>query len=346
MNNLVNAAPVLNTIQTQVMNEGDDPKEITLMMSDADGGALDITVTSSNAALVPNAYANINLIDGNETPSGPLATLSVSSGVTKNLILKLTPVAGQSGDSTIKVKVSDGLADAEKSFILAVNEMPSAPVISEVFDLSTNEDAAAEILFSVDDSDTPLDSLKITAASSNTSLVPNGNLVIAGTGASRTLKITPAPNLYGDVKISLSVSDGAYSDSTEFTLTVISVPDAPVITPISSPRITEEGVELKVNVTVSDPDTAIDNVLVKAYVTADLNRVVGDISVSGTGANRIIIITPNNKSGNATIEVTADDGSGETAIASFTLKVNPLIPLPGNGTGDYRDCQSPDYERG
>ena len=48
----------------------------------------------------------------------------------------------------------------------------------------------------------------MTATSSNVALVPDANLVLSGTGADRTLVITPAANQAGTATITVTVSDG------------------------------------------------------------------------------------------------------------------------------------------
>ena len=45
--------------------------------------------------------------------------------------------------------------------------------------------------------------------SSNSTLVPTGNLVLGGSGANRTLTITPAANQNGTATITVEVTDGA-----------------------------------------------------------------------------------------------------------------------------------------
>ena len=69
------------------------------------------------------------------------------------------------------------------------------PTISDINDKTTNEDTATPALsFTVGDAETPAASLTLTATSSNTTLVPAANIVFGGSGASRTVTITPAPN--------------------------------------------------------------------------------------------------------------------------------------------------------
>ncbi len=99
---------------------------------------------------------------------------------------------------------------------------PSAPpTISNVINQTTDEDTAtAPIPFIIGDPDTPVTSLTVTATSSDTTLVPNANIVIAGTDANRTVTITPALNWSGTATITLTVSDGALSSVDTFNVLV------------------------------------------------------------------------------------------------------------------------------
>jgi hypothetical protein len=66
--------------------------------------------------------------------------------------------------------------------------------------------------------------------SSNTALVSAGGIVLGGSGANRTLTLTPAANASGSTVITVSVSDGGNTASTSFTRNVSPVNDAPTIT--------------------------------------------------------------------------------------------------------------------
>ncbi|MCX7047494.1 MAG: DNRLRE domain-containing protein [Candidatus Sumerlaeota bacterium] len=97
----------------------------------------------------------------------------------------------------------------------------SAPTISDVSNMTVNEGAATgAIPFTIGDGETAASSLTLTKASSNTTLVPNANIVFGGSGANRTVTITPAANQSGAATITLTVSDGSLTASDTFVLTV------------------------------------------------------------------------------------------------------------------------------
>jgi len=74
--------------------------------------------------------------------------------------------------------------------------------------------------FTVGDVDSGPASLFISATSSNTTLVPNANLGVEGTGAARGVRATPAANQFGVTTITVSASDGSLTTSTSFVLLV------------------------------------------------------------------------------------------------------------------------------
>ena len=102
------------------------------------------------------------------------------------------------------------------------------PTIAAIADQSGYSDAATSVQFNVGDAESNLDSLIITASSTDSSIVSNSGLVATGSGASRTLTIQPAANASGTTTIAVSVSDGQYVASTTFVFTS-SVRSVPVV---------------------------------------------------------------------------------------------------------------------
>ena len=78
--------------------------------------------------------------------------------------------------------------------------------------------------FTVADDFTAATALAVTASSSNTELVPNDRITLAGTGSTRTLTIMPAAFVSGTATITLTVSDGTFTSDRSFVLTVTPAP--------------------------------------------------------------------------------------------------------------------------
>jgi len=70
--------------------------------------------------------------------------------------------------------------------------------------------------FTVSDVDSPVNSLTVTASSSDQRLLPSSNIFITGTNASRAITVIPNPSYAGTVTVTVTVSDGLTSNSTSF----------------------------------------------------------------------------------------------------------------------------------
>ena len=265
--------------------------------------SLAVTGSSSNTALVPNA----NIVFGG---SGANRTVTV------------TPAANQSGTATITVTVSDGALTASDTFVLTVNAVNDAPTISDIANQTVNEDNATGVLaFIVGDLETAAGSLAVTGSSANTTLVPNANIVFGGSGANRTVTVTPAANQNGTATITVTVSDGALTASDTFVLTVNAVNDAPTISDISNQTIAAGGSVGPLVFTVGDIETALTSLTVSGSSSNATLVPNSNIVLGGSGANRTVTVTPvANLSGVATITVTVSDGA-LTAVDTFMLEV-------------------------
>src|SRR2546428_398398 len=108
---------------------------------------------------------------------------------------------------------------------VGVTASNTAPTITSIANQTINEDTATGALsFTVGDAETAPGSLTVSGSSSNTTLVPNANIVFGGSGANRTVTVTPAANGNGTATITVTVSDGQLSTSTAFQLTVTATP--------------------------------------------------------------------------------------------------------------------------
>jgi YVTN family beta-propeller protein len=117
-----------------------------------------------------------------------------------------------------RYRISYAGGDGNDVTLTVVNEAPS---ISAIAPQTVTENTPLEaIAFTVGDSDGDAAALVVTATSSNQAVVTDANLVIGGSGASRTIAITPNVAARGDSTITLTVSDGADIATTTFVLSV------------------------------------------------------------------------------------------------------------------------------
>ena len=99
------------------------------------------------------------------------------------------------------------------------------PAISDVADQTVDEDTSTAALPVIIGGDLPQ---TLSGTSSNPALVPNANIAFGGSGANRTVTVSPAAHQSGTTTITLTTSNGTLVATDTFTLTVTGVSDAAI----------------------------------------------------------------------------------------------------------------------
>ena len=142
---------------------------------------------------------------------------------------------GTANITTIGTGGARSFSAAQETATITVTPVNDAPTITAIADQSTAEDTpTSAIAFTVGDVETAAGSLTVTGSSSNPTLVPNGNITFGGSGANRTVTVSPAANQSGTTTITVTVSDGSATTPEAFVLTVNAVNDPPTITAIAN----------------------------------------------------------------------------------------------------------------
>jgi hypothetical protein len=309
-----NTAPTISNITDRSVTTGTSTGAIAFTVGDSQTAPANLVVTgtSSNTTLVPNA----NIVLGG---SGANRTVTV------------TPAAGQVGTATITVSVSDGSLTATDTFVLTVNAPANtAPTISNITDRSvTVGTSTGAVAFTIGDTQTAPANLTVTGTSSNTVLVPTANIVFGGSGANRTVTVTPAAGQVGTATITVAVSDGLLSTTDTFVLTVTPAANtAPTISNIANVTINEDGATDTITFTVGDAQTAAGSLVVSATSSNTTLVPNANIVLGGSGSSRTLTVTPvDNRSGSATITVSVSDGTLSTSD-TFVLTVNSVNDAP------------------
>ena len=295
----------------------DTPKAVTFTIGDAESaaGALTLIRGSNNQTLVPTA--NI-----------------VFSGSGASRTATITPAADAIGSATITLTVQDpeGLT-ASSSFLLTVNAVNDAPTITSVTARTTNQDVPVDVSVTVADVDSALNSIAITGSGS-----PGGILSsvtdLTGSGAARTLRITPVLASSGTTTVTLTASDGSASSQTTFSLTVNSASGPNAITlagnaasaPVSLAENTATDTDLGQFVAIDAPGTthALDLV----------NSAGGRFKLGGAGGNRLLVANGTlldfEASATHTIVIIATDltNTSRTRSDAFTINLGNLNEAP------------------
>ncbi len=200
-------------------------------------------VAVNNTLSVPeDGSASVNVILNDSDPDGDelsvilVGTASHGSVSSNSSSVTYSPNANYCGNDSFTYVVSDGRLTDQATVSVSVNCGNDRPTISAIANQNINEDSSTgSIAFTVSDTDNSASSLGISFLSSNTALVQNSasKIVIGGSGSNRTVKVIPQPNTFGTTTITLTVSDGALTASRSFTVSVASVNDVPVVTPLA-----------------------------------------------------------------------------------------------------------------
>ncbi|MGL1937385.1 MAG: fibro-slime domain-containing protein, partial [Fibrobacterales bacterium] len=112
---------------------------------------------------------------------------------------------------------------------LKLSQGITPPTISDPGPQNINEDESLTLTVTVDDNEQTPDQLSLTVVSDTQGLIADGNITVSGTGADRTISITPEDDQFGGpVTITINVSDGTLTAQTSFEVMVVPVNDAPV----------------------------------------------------------------------------------------------------------------------
>jgi hypothetical protein len=306
-------APTLSAIanQTIAVNTGTGPIPFTLSDPVMPLDSLSLSTNSSNTTLVP--LSNI-----------------VLGGSGSNRTVTVAPAAGQTGTSTITVTASDGTNSASSSFVLTVVAPASQVRVETAADGSgtvvpaqninpggsitvyaIGRDAGGNFVTNV-----PADSWSLTNVSGG---VVNSDLVAAADMKSATF----TGHVGGSAAI--HVSSGVLVSTDSGVLTVLSSAP-PVITPIADKTTLVGRSAGPFPITITDADTPV-GALILSGASSDQTLVPNtNIFIYNSGAQSLTVTPAPNRTGTATITLTASDGVNVTSN-SFLLTVIP--PAPG-----------------
>ncbi len=190
----------------------------------------------------------------------------------------------------------------DMSFILNVQSVNDKPILSSIPDQEINEDEVFNIKLMAKDAEG--DELTYGATADN-----NARIKIID----NDLTVIPFPNFYGQINISLAVSDGKSTDESSFILNVKPINDAPIIESIFSKTETKRNqVDLMIDGLDIDGDNLIYSIVGDGGADFDIQ------------SNKVTIKPKDNYKGSTPITITTSDGKS-SIDTSFTL----INPIPG-----------------
>lgn len=315
----VNDAPTISAIDDQYVDQENSTPIIPFTIFDTETPpvSLVLSATSSNPTLVPTN----NIVLGG---AGAGRTVQVS------------PASGRSGSAEITLVVSDGSGGvATEVFTVFVNSVNQPPTLDPIDGIALSEDAPTQTIPLAGISTGAfgeLQTLTVTASSSDPSLIPNPTVSYSSPNFTGSLQITPAANASGSATISVTVNDGQSANNTvtrQFTVIVEPVNDAPTITDIPNQTVNQNTPTGTIPFFIGDVETPLAGMTLAA-TSSDQSLVPNsNIVIGGSGSNRNVRLTPiNGKFGSAVITVTVSDGTGGVNSDSFILNVTAVNAQP------------------
>jgi sugar lactone lactonase YvrE len=197
-----NHAPTIAAIADQTMKEDSAAKSIRCSIADPETPAAWLQLRAQSS--------KTNLIAAEDI---------VLAGSGANRIVTIRPQPNANGVCRITLTVSDGVAQATRSFKVTIAASDDAPAISVIQDQSLDAGfPSAAIPFTVTDVDTSPSHVSVAARSADPDLIPT--IPLRGSGTNRSIQLTPAPDRSGTTTVTLTASDGIKSASRTFKVTV------------------------------------------------------------------------------------------------------------------------------
>ncbi len=231
-------------------------------------------------------------------------------------VLHLAPVANANGDTNLTITVTDshGASDS-KTVTLHILPVNDAPVLDDIALPEINEDSNTTLInLSATDVDAN-DSLTFSAHSLNEAIA-KVNVI------NNKLQIIPMPNAFGDVNITISVTDSqGASDSKTFTLHINPVNDAPhLVLPQDEFNLLEDFNATAIELNATDAD--IND-------TLTFNVSGGDGLINAHVQGNVLHLAPvANANGDTNLTITVTDSHGASDSKTVTLHILPVNDAP------------------
>ncbi len=325
-----NQAPTLDLINDLTINEDASEQVIALTgitAGETDSQTLRISAASSQTGVIPNP----DIIYTSPANTGSL---------------KFTPLADQHGTVQIIVTVEDAGDDGDidetadnglftRTFDVIVTPLNDAPLLNSLNDITIGEDAGEQTVTLAGISPGPNETelVRITAISSNPTLIPDPTVTHTAGNSSGSLKFTSANDQHGTAQISVIVEDAGDDGDINETADNLSVTRTfnVIVTPINdvpqASDVTYKPVENNLFVKgqadglvtlVNDVDG--DN-LTFSVASAPTN---GSLSLNADGSFTYSPDTNFNKTDS--FDFVAHDGTTSSNIATVTLQIETVFP--------------------
>ena len=340
------SAQTLSSTVTVADPDGDQIKEMTITIVGNPDANDRLLFNNVNAWGITGSYAN-----------GVLTLTGTTSAANYTAALRSITFFNASDDPVAGVRTisysgrdandADTLAPlpSKTVTVVASNDAPTFATPPAAIVPSPQNRPTDPISFTINDPDNAASTLTMSGVSSNQTMVQDGNIAFGGSGANRTVTITPETGAAGDVSITLTVTDSSGASS-QYTFTLrLNDPPQIVTAPVGT-TVVEDTAFVETRLKASDTETPLASLVVTA--TSNNQNVILDAGITvtldtATGEHVVKANIVPNWSGTAVITVTVRDGGGSTATAQYTIvvtAVNDAPVIPGGQTRTTKEDEA------
>ncbi|PYJ83033.1 MAG: hypothetical protein DME22_16740 [Verrucomicrobia bacterium] len=286
------------------------------------------TVSGSSVKVSANATDNVGVVGVQFKLDG--ANLGAEdTGAPYSVTWNTTTIANGTHSLSAVARDAAGNQTAATARSVVVNNPNTAPIISSIADQTINAgNSTAPLAFTVSDAETAASSLTLSGSSSDPVLVPQSNIVFAGSGSNRTVAAIPAGTQSGTATITITVSDGSATTSTSFLLTV-----NPTATPtyVYLPFEAESATLVAPMAVASDPNASQGQFILSSI--SDSGSVAFDVNIPVSGVYSIWsrVLSPDDS--RDSLYVSVDGGSEDIYDTAEGTKTNAWQWTVVNGRG-------------
>ena len=287
----VNDTPTITvpTPNLAVLEDFDGATSVATFADVDSGDALTVTVTESNAGVV--------------------TVTTSASGVS------VSAIANRNGRTTLNISVSDGTLSSTAQVVVDVTPVNDPPVLS----VSTNalalaEDFATAVVIGTTRSDIDNDTLTLTVVESTTG-------VVTVTTSSSGVSVAAINNANGATTLTIILSDGTTSTSTQVSVAVTAVNDPPTLSVSTNALTLNEDFATTEVITVTSNDVDGDTL---TLTVAESTTGVVTVTTTASGVQVASIFNAN---GQTILTITLSDGSVDTT-AQVAVIVNAVNDAP------------------
>ena len=308
----VNDPPFIQSTPNQFFSSGVGAVMVPLVIRDVeqDVEQLEVSVSIDSDEFVVPGSMELQFIEG-------------------KWFIRMMPLAGKTGVTRIHVKASDGIDSSSIYFAANFNVGNVPPVMTLPDRLSIDEDKSISVFVPIVDDVLRSEELELSVTSSLASLVSEDHVSLSPVEGGALLNLHPLPDQYGDLVVTVFVSDSLHVVSGAIPVEVRPVDDPPRIARL--PDRTVMGPQtLEVVVQVSDPDSPLTQLTLWLESNFEDLITVNRQAVEMSGSQAILSLAPKEgRFGIAEIAVRVQTQDGFISTERFQVQVtDPLREEP------------------